>query len=131
MDVPRSNLAICQTHCAEADEEGPVEPQALADLLDVRRGRLVAGDHGRRIAGRDVEQEEHEQQRTTGDHGNRREDASDYINEHEARLFMSARGGVGGAAAPGQRSNQRTLDTPQENGSGAGAMPVTLLRHAG
>ncbi len=41
--------------------EGPVEAEAAADLLDVLRGRLVAGDDGGRIAWCDVEQAEDEQ----------------------------------------------------------------------
>ena len=97
---------------AEADEERPVEAEALADLLDVLRRGLVAGDHGGRIARRDVEQAEHEQ----GDdrhHGDRRQDAPDDVSEHRACLRW-----------------RQAFATPQKNGSGPLTTPLTLLRQA-
>ncbi len=50
---------------AEADKERPVEAERGADALDSLGRRLVAGDHRRRIARRDVEQAEDEQRDDT------------------------------------------------------------------
>ena len=112
IEVPRSPCRICQTQVAEPDQERPVEAEALANALDVGRARLVAGDHRRRIARRDVEQAEHEQ-RDDRHHGDGREDAPEDIREHVGLLRRHA-----------------VFDTPQKNGSGPFAMPETFLRHA-
>ena len=45
IEVPMSPWRMRPDPLAEADEEGPVEPEVLADALDVGRRRLVAGDH--------------------------------------------------------------------------------------
>ena len=80
IEVPRSPCRMRQTQLAELDQEGPVEPEALADALDVGGRRLIAGDHRGRIARRDVEQAEHEQRDHRHD-GDGREDASDDVAE--------------------------------------------------
>ena len=72
---------------AEAHQEGPVEAEALADALDVGRRRLVARDHGGRVARRDVKQAEDEQ-RDDRHHGDRREDAAEDVAYHGSTLLM-------------------------------------------
>ena len=81
IDVPRSPCAMLPGPFAEAGEERPVEAEAPADLLDVLRRGLVAGDNSRRITRRDVEQAEHEQGDDPHDR-DRRHDASDDVSEH-------------------------------------------------
>ena len=96
----------------ELDQKRPVEAEALANALDVGGARLVAGDHRRRIARRDVEQAEDEQ-RDDPHHGQGRENAPEDIREHV-----------------GSPRRHAVFDTPQKNGSGPLAMPETFLRHA-
>jgi hypothetical protein len=47
----RGRRAGCPTPSPEPHEIRPVEPEAGADALDIRRRRLVAGDDGGRVAG--------------------------------------------------------------------------------
>ena len=69
----------------EPDQKRPVEPEAHADARDVVRGSLVARDHRRRVAGRDVEQAEHEQ-RHHHHHRDGGHDAPDDVAQHIAML---------------------------------------------
>ena len=96
----------------ELDQKRPVEAEALAYALNVGGARLVACDHRRRIARRDVEQAEDEQ-RDDPHHGQGRENAPEDIREHVGLLRRHA-----------------VFDTPQKNGSGPFAIPETFLRHA-
>src|SRR5215831_11261960 len=70
---------------AEPDQERPVETKAGADALDVGRGRLVAGDHRGRIAGRDVEEAEYEECHDRH-HRDGREDTADDVGQHSLML---------------------------------------------
>ena len=97
---------------AELDQKRLVEAKALANTFNVGGARLVTGDHRRRIAGRDVEQTEHEQ-RDDRHHGQGRENAPEDIREHVDSPHRHA-----------------VFDTPQKNGSGPFATPEMLLRHA-
>src|SRR6266700_4161931 len=97
---------------AELDQERLVEAEALANALDVGGARLVARDHRRRIARRDVEQTEDEQ-RDDRHHGQGREYAPQDVREHM-----------------GLPRGHAVFDTPQKNGSGPFTTPETVLRHA-
>ena len=96
----------------ELDQERPVEAEALANALNVGGARLVAGDHRRRIARRDVEQAEHEQ-RDDRHHRHGRQNAPEDIREHV-----------------GSPRRHAVFDTPQKKGSGPFTIPETFLRHA-
>ena len=96
----------------ELDQKRPVEPEALANPLDVGGTRLITRDHRGRIARRYVEQTEDEK-RDDRHHRHRRENAPEDIRGH---LDSPRRHAV--------------FDTPQKNGSGPFAMPETFLRHA-
>src|SRR5580704_13637138 len=61
IDVPRSPCRILPEPFAEADKKWPVKTEALANALDIGRCGLVARNHRRRIARRNVEQAENEQ----------------------------------------------------------------------
>ena len=54
IELPRSPCRSRQAQSRELHQERPVEPEVLADALDVGGRRLVAGDHRGRIARRDV-----------------------------------------------------------------------------
>ena len=96
----------------ELDQKRPVEAEALANTFNVFGGRLVTGDHHRRIAGRDVQQTEDEQ-RDDAHHRQRREDSPQDIREHV-----------------GLPRHHAVFDTPQKKGSGPFTIPETFLRHA-
>ncbi len=96
----------------ELDQKRPVEAEALANPLNVGGACLIAGDHRRRIARRDVEQAEDEHRDDPHD-GQGRENTPQDIREH---VELPRRHAV--------------FDTPQKNGSGPFTIPETLLRHA-
>ncbi len=97
---------------AELDQKRPVEAEALADTLNVVGARLVARDHRRRIARRDVEQTENEQ-RDDRHHRQGRENAPHDIRDHI-----------------GSPRRHAVFDTPQKKGSGPFTTPEMFLRHA-
>ncbi len=96
----------------ELDQKRPVEPEALANTLNVGGTRLVARDNRRRIARRDVEQTEHEQ-RDDRHHRHGRENAPEDIRDHVGLPHRHA-----------------VFDTPQKKGSGPLTTPDMFLRHA-
>jgi hypothetical protein len=96
----------------EPDQKRLVEPQTLANTLDVGGARLVARDHHRRITRRDVEQAEDEQ-RDDCHHWHGRKNAPQDIGQHVASPLRQA-----------------DFDTPQKNGSGPFAIPLMFFRHA-
>ncbi len=96
----------------ELDQKRPVEAEALAYALNVGGTRLVARDHHRRIARRDVEQAEDEQ-RDDRHHGQGRENTPENIGDHV-----------------GSPHRHALFDTSQKNGSGPFTMPEMFLRHA-
>ena len=66
-DTPRSPCSSRHTHEKNCSKQRLVEAQQLAEPLDVGGAGRVAGDQRRRIAGRQVHQQEH-------DHGDDAED---------------------------------------------------------
>ncbi len=112
IDSPEIAVQDVPEPAPELDQKRPVEAEALANPLNVRRARLVAGDHRRRIARRDVEQTEDEQ-RDDRHHGQGRENAPEDIRDH--------------VDSPRRHA---VFETPQKKGSGPFAMPVMFLRHA-
>ena len=96
----------------ELDQKRPIEAEALANPLDVGGARLVARDHRRRIARRDVEQTEDEQ-RDDRHHRDGRENAPQDIREHV-----------------GSPHRHAVFDTSQKKGSGPFTIPEMFLRHA-
>src|SRR5262249_16114505 len=82
IEVPRLASTMSSPHPLPARrQERPLDPGALADGLEGRRRRLVAGNPRRGIARRDVEQAEHEQ-RDHRHHGDGRENPPDDVGEH-------------------------------------------------
>jgi len=65
----------------EAENERTIEAEALPDLFNFRRGRLIAGDHGSGIAGREIEQRE-DKQRDNRHHRYRRQQPLEHIEKH-------------------------------------------------
>ena len=96
---------------AELDEEGPFEAEALADALDIGGRRLIAGDDGGGIAGRDIEEAEDEE-RHHRHHRDGGKNAPCHIAAHGAKAFMPV------------------LLTPQAKGKGPFTTPPTFLRQA-
>jgi len=66
---------------AEAHEEGIVEPELAMDAGDVVGRREIAGDNGRGIARRQIEQREHEERHEGHDEDGGDETADD-VSEH-------------------------------------------------
>ncbi len=101
---------------SELDQERTVEAEALADPLHVGRACLIARDHRRRIARRDVEQAEHEQ-RDDRHHGQRREDSPEDVGQHvpSARLMRSSTRPRRTATVP-SRCPRRSCATPYSSG---------------
>ncbi len=111
---------------AEADQERPVEAEALADTRDIGGARLVAGDDRRRIARRDVEQAEHEQRHHAHDRDGCR-DASNDVSEHGRNLRRWHAVGIDDVHALAAHA---VLLTPQKKGRGPLTTPETFLRQA-
>ena len=101
---------------AKTHEIRPVKAEALPDLLDVGRRRLIPGNDGRRITGRKIKQTEHEQ-RDESHNGDRRDDPADEKNGHVG-LY------------PNRGFGRQAFATPQKNGSGPLVTPVTFFRQA-
>ena len=124
---------------AEADQIGAVEPEALADALDIGGRGLVAGDDGRRVARRDIEEREDEQRHESHD-GDRRDDTSDDKSEHRDLDVRLSDAGLSGPEDPdspitvlsGRCGGVRhqALDTPQKTGNGPLVTPCTFFRQA-
>ncbi len=81
IEMPRSPCSRRHTQDAELDIERLVEPERLVDAGDVGRGRGVAGDDRRRVAGAQMQEAEDEQRHDRHDR-NGRKDAPDDIGEH-------------------------------------------------
>src|SRR5262249_49691057 len=65
-----------------------VQSELLADVLDVLRTSIVAGDDGGGVAGREPQQAKHED-RHDGHHRNRGQDALDDVPSHTPTLQTS------------------------------------------
>src|SRR5437588_9313004 len=101
---------------AEADQEWPIEAEALANAFHVSRRCLIAGDHCRGVARCDVEEAEDEQ-RDHRHHRDGRHDAPDDVAQHALTLCSRPRR----RAAVPSRCRWRltaTLDGPGRNPSG-------------
>jgi hypothetical protein len=84
IEVPEVATDQLRDPAAEAHEERLVEPELLADAPDVVAGRGVAGEDRRRVAGREVEQQEDDERDHRHDDDGR-EQPPDYIGEHLRR----------------------------------------------
>ena len=76
----------------ELDVERLVEAERGADALELRRARIVAGEDSRGIAGRQPQQQEHDQRHHAHD-GDGSQYAAKQISEHVAvlRLYTALR----------------------------------------
>src|SRR5215472_2437158 len=96
---------------AEADQERAVKAEALADALNVRRRRLVAGDHCGGVARRDVEEAENEQGNQRHHRHGRRDTPND-VAEHRSLYSSAAPRAPTHAALPTEEARSRLTFIP-------------------
>ena len=71
-------------------DQGAIEPKLVANGFDLRRGRLIAGNHDGRIAGRDAQQEKHEQRHEDEDRHGRKHTAKRVARHGRITVFAPA-----------------------------------------
>ena len=81
IEIPRSPCRTCQTQGAELDIDRLIEAELFPDPLDVFGARVVARDHRRGIAGRQMQKQENENAHPGHDR-DRGKDASHDVGMH-------------------------------------------------
>ena len=111
-DSPRSPCSVLADPDEELREDRLVEPEPLADVGDLLGVGVVAGDDGRRIAGRQAQHEEHEHRDDHHHRDGRGQPAQD-VAEHRFRPIRCAAGYAASVAEPAPHCASVTGDVPE------------------
>ena len=71
------------------DEERPIEPLLLADLVDLGLGGILAGQRDGRVTGREMDEEE-DAERRQQERRHQRDEATQHEAMHQPRLPVSS-----------------------------------------